>query len=362
MRYAMFLGLILCGSMWGQHAFATREYFYAGGKYAGEPGKEVLSGQMYVEVLKPKRVSQRYPLVLFHGAWQTATNWMGTPDGRAGWADYFLEHGYVVYLVDQPARGRSPWHASANGAIQGRSPDFVARRFTAPEKFGLWPQAAKHTQWPGSGQKGDAVFDAFYATQVEGLESAVETQQLLRDAGTALLDKIGPAIVLTHSQSGTFGWILADARPKLVKGIVAIEPNGPPLRNAVFDEEKARAWGITDIPIAYDPPVKSAAELSVVQESASEGAGLARCWGQSGTPRRLANLAGIPVLIVTAEASYHAAYDHCTARFLTQAGVANTFVRLEDKGIRGNGHIMMLEKNNLEIAALLEKWIRGHVK
>ena len=121
-----------------------------------------------------------------------------------------------------------------------------------------WPQAKKHTQWPGSGpgkgQKGDPIFDAFYATQVEYIADNVETQTMIRDAGSALLDKIGPAIVLTHSQAGPFGWLLADARPKLVKGVVAVEPQGPPFQNAVTGEDKARPWGITDIPVAYDPP------------------------------------------------------------------------------------------------------------
>ncbi len=359
----------LCGCMlpaFAQHALSTQEYFYAGGKYTGPAGKEVMAGQMYGEALRPPRVTQKYPLVFIHGAGQTATNWMGTPDGRPGWTDYFLEHGYVVYLVDQPARGRSPWHPSANGRLQMRAPSWVTERFTAPEIKHIWPQARKHTQWPGDGpkkgQKGDPVFDAFYATQVEGLESAVETQTLIQQAGAALLDKIGPAIVVTHSQSGSFGWLLADARPKAVKGIVALEPNGPPFRDAVFDEDKNRAWGLTDIPMTYAPLAKNPAELSIVQEARADGADLARCWKQADPPRRLVNLQGIPVLIVTAEASYHAAYDHCTSKFLAQAGVPNTHYRLEEQGIHGNGHMMMIEKNNLEVAALLDKWIAGHVK
>jgi pimeloyl-ACP methyl ester carboxylesterase len=365
-KVAFALTIASCVPVFAQHALSTRDYFYVGGKYTGDPGKEVLSGQMYVEVLRPKRVSERYPIVMFHGAWQTATNWLGTPDGRAGWADFFLERGYPVYLVDQPARGRSPWHASSNGSISGKTPSFVEQRFTAPEIQHLWPQASKHTQWPGTGDRkgrqGDPFFDAFYATQVEGLDSAVETQNLILAAGSALLDKIGPAILLTHSQSGAFGWILADARPNAVKGIVAIEPNGPPFRNAVFDEEKSRAWGATDIPLTYDPPAKNAADIAVVQESAADGPDLARCWKQADPPRRLAKLQGIPVLIVTGEASYHAVYDQCTSKFLTQAGVPNTFIRLADAGLHGNGHMMMLEKNNIEIAALLQKWIKGHIR
>ena len=65
-----------------QSAIAQRGYFYVGGKYTGEPGKEIMQGQFYVEVLAPKDVRRPYPLVLIHGAAQTATNWMGTPDGQ----------------------------------------------------------------------------------------------------------------------------------------------------------------------------------------------------------------------------------------------------------------------------------------
>jgi hypothetical protein len=63
-----------------------------------------------------------------------------------------------------------------------------------------------------------------------------------------------------------------------------------------------------------------------------------------------------------AEASYHAPYDHCTSKWLAQAGVKHVFVRLPDIGLRGNGHMMMLEKNNLEISAFLRKWEQENVK
>jgi hypothetical protein len=62
------------------------------------------------------------------------------------------------------------------------------------------------------------------------------------------------------------------------------------------------------------------------------------------------------------EASYHAPYDHCTAAYLKQAGVPVTFLRLEEKGIKGNGHMVMYEKNNLEIAALLIDWAKKNIK
>jgi len=37
------------------------------------------------------------------------------------------------------------------------------------------------------------------------------------------------------------------------------------------------------------------------------------------------------------------------------------FTRLADIGIRGNGHFLMLEKNNLEIAAVIADWLDRRV-
>ncbi len=50
-------------------------------------------------------------------------------------------------------------------------------------------------------------------------------------------------------------------------------------------------------------------------------------------------------------------YDHCTLKYLEQAGVRPMFIKLADIGIRGNGHMMMLEKNNMEIAAVISRWL-----
>ena len=117
-------------------AAASVGYFYVGGRYVGEGGTQVMQGAMYVEVLRPRHVGHRYPLVLIHGAAQTGTNWLGTPDGRPGWAQYFLRRGYVIYIVDQPARGRSAWHRGVDGELKGVPAPLVEKLFTAPEEFG----------------------------------------------------------------------------------------------------------------------------------------------------------------------------------------------------------------------------------
>ena len=103
------------------------------------------------------------------------------------------------------------------------------------------------------------------------LADGAETQRLNQQAVAPLLDRIGPAIILTHSQSGPFGWLIADARPKLVKAVVAVEPAGPPLENAAFqktdiaavDEIASPACGpdaaleVLSPDVFTDPPARS---------------------------------------------------------------------------------------------------------
>jgi len=340
----------------------SRSFFYVGGSYVGDPGKEVMQGQMYVEKLQPQQVRQPYPLVLIHGAAQTATNWMMTPDGRKGWAEQFLELGYVVYMVDQPARGRSAWHPDINGKLRMYSATQIEQLFTASATLGNWPQAKLHTQWTGSGRRGDPTFDAFYATQVESLLSDAETQTLNQTAGAALLDKIGPAILITHSQSGPLGWVIAESRPQKIKGIVSIEPSGPPFHNNAPGNPKARAWGITDIALTYEPAVTAPDQIKRQVQASPDGKDLIPCTLQAEPPHHLANFRKFPILITVSESSYHAPYDHCTATYLKQAGASVDFIRLPERGIHGNGHMVMLEKNNLEIANFLHQWMDTHIK
>jgi pimeloyl-ACP methyl ester carboxylesterase len=351
-------------------AIARQGYFFVGGTYFDSPSGRSMSGQMYVEFQIPATRTHPYPIVMFSGGGQSGLNYTGTPDGREGWMQYFLRQGYAVYVLDQPSRARSPHQAEVGP--QSRQPvERVQQRFTAPERSKLWPQATLHTQWPGTGVEGDPVFDQFYAQNFPSLTSFPRQQELNRDAGAALLDRIGPSILLTHSQSGTFGWLVADARPALVKGLVALEPSGPPVHDNVergapdwfADGPLTKPYGLTAPPLTYDPPVATPSDLKFERQNAADAPGLVRCWAQAAPARRLSHLQQIPILVVQSEASYHAAYDHCTVAYLRQAGVtALRYVRLADAGIKGNGHMFMLEKNSAEIAALITRWLKESVE
>src|SRR5262245_54583297 len=185
---------------------ARQGYMFAGGTYSTVNGRRVLSGQLYAEFQILSKQTQRWPIVMIHGGSQSGTNFTGTPDGREGWAQFFLRQGYPVYVVDQPGRGRAAYEADTYGLAAALNLERTQSRFAASERFTLWPQSRLYTQWLGDGTLGDTIFDQFYALQLPSIQDFTLQQKLNRDALLSLLQKIGPAIVLIHSQSGTFGW------------------------------------------------------------------------------------------------------------------------------------------------------------
>jgi pimeloyl-ACP methyl ester carboxylesterase len=363
----------------GQYFTDTGSVDLPGMPAASGPGGERMDNQMYVEYQVPANVRHPYPLVLIHGGSQTGVNFKGTPDGREGWGTYFVRKGYTVYIVDQVGRGRSPAVNPLPPAPEvyttpfGRPSNTESRmrNWTKLEEFGLWPNAHLHTQWPGTGEPGDSAFDQFFASQIQSRldPTGTATQAAAQQAGAALLDRIGPAIVVTHSQSGTFGFLMADARPDLVKGVVTIEGGGTPYTYPVIgppayfgNPVPSATWGLTSVPLTYSPEVTDPAQLSFVQEATPDPGKLIRCWLQAAPAKELPNLQKMPHLLIVAEASSAANTNHCVSKYLTQAGVENTWVNLGDVGIHGNGHMMMWEKNNLEIAQFIGSWLKRHVE
>ncbi len=354
--------------------------FYAGGRYDKDHPDQHFVGQMYVEYQIPADQRHPYPIVLIHGGGQTGAGWWTTSDGRPGWAQYFLARGYAVYVVDQVARGRSPYSPEVYGAMSAQPLGYVVQKFTAQEKEKLWPQAALHTQWPGTGEPGDPAFDQYWASNIPGMENRVMQAQMNIDALAALLDKIGPSIILVHSQSGAYAWPLAQMRPALVKAIVAAEPSGPPVHDVVVksiqrfdvawegatkqteddyyrDNPGVKRFGLGNTPIEYAPAVTSDSPLDFVQEEKPERPDLSRCWLQKEPARKLPLVGERPVMLLEAEASFYAGYNHCNVAYLRQAGVPVEFIKLADIGIKGNGHMMMMEKNSDEIARVIADWL-----
>ena len=338
---------------------AEWSYFWLGVERAPLARGTVVNGkQMYVEYWIPTQVRHPYSIVMVHGGGGQGTDWMGRPDGaplddKRGWAMQFLEEGFRVYVVDRPGHGRSPFHPDLMGPFpqQATTYEQVARQFTAPEKaekpYG--PQAMKHAQWPGTGVAGDPTVDQVAPGQGGSFLNDLEaTHEIWKLRLGELLDKIGPAMIMSHSMGGPSAWIAAEARPNLVKGMIGVEPAGPPFG--------ALKYGVTACKMTYDPPVTDASELKTVKVTPSQ-ANADAYFLQAEPARKLKNLQNIPAVIVTSEASYHVPYDGGTLAFLKQAGVSIEQIYLPDKGINGNAHFMMMEKNNREVLQPILNWI-----
>ncbi|KAK1999391.1 alpha/beta-hydrolase [Colletotrichum falcatum] len=344
----------------------VRSYFYVGGGYVDDgSGGHIFRDQMYVEKLVPALgVSQSTPIVLIHGQAQTGTNFLNKPDGGRGWASRFVEQGYEVYVVDQTFRGRSAWMPGYGASKPSTySAEIIQQRFTAVKEYNLWPQSVNHTQWPGTGMMGDAVFDAFYSSNLQFVNNGTYQQKTVQDAGALLLDKIGkPVVLVGHSQGGLMPIVIADARPELTKALVLLEPTGPPFQEAIFSNKSSRAYGLTDIPVAYSPEVVDPATDLVQQTYPAKGENFVQCvlQAEEPAPRRLINLVDKPIILVTSEASYHAPYDHCTVEFLQQAGCSKAeHLELGEIGIHGNAHMFFMEKNSDQIQKVLRDWIQA---
>ena len=293
----------------------------------GPPGPgTAIEGQMHVGFQLVARKRHPYPLVLVHGGGGQATDWMGTPDGRDGWLDYFLAAGFDVYFVDRPAHGRSP-NVRSYGELGGQpTTEFIANVFSLQSK-----------QYPGGGRADSPEVIQHTASSEPG---PTVSNAVLKVNLAELLDKIGPAIVVTHSAGGPSGWLAMEARPNLVKGVLAIEP----------------AMGITEglAPLITFKPALVAGETVRTEALPPEGAGLAPCTLQpKDAVRTVPAYAGKKVLFVVApnSAPMFTPSVHCSVHTLNQLGADAKLGRLkEDYKIEGNGHFMNEELNNGEIA------------
>jgi pimeloyl-ACP methyl ester carboxylesterase len=357
---------------------AEWSYFWVGVDRADLASGTVVNGrQMYVESWIPAQVKHPYPIVLVHGGGGQGLDWMGTPDGRPGWATFLAQEGYRVYVVDRPGHGRSPFHPLTHTAFPPTAGPLenISGRFTPPNPTANskpLPFQHFHNQWVGEGTVGSKDLDQFVASQggafvqipgppaAPGTPNPAQNQmtalahQAWRERGALLLDKIGPAIIMTHSAGGPFGWLVAEIRPNLVKGIIAVEGGGQSFTGA-------NVWGMSTIPVAYDPPVKDVSELKLVDVPSPEE-GVAPYKLQAAPARKLKNLQGIPIVIVTSEGSFASPGNPGAVAYFKQAGCQAEEMRLTKLGIHGNGHMMMVERNNRQVLQPILDWMSKTVE
>ena len=269
---------------------------------------------------------RRHPIVMVHGGCHTGACYIATPDGRAGWAGRFARDGHDVYTIDWPGHGRSPACADL--------PTLSTR------------------------------------------EIAQSIQVLLED--------IGPAVLLVHSASGPMAWWVAEAASSSVAAVIGIAPGAPANILPVLPNDPQAVAKLRDdqslgcpVMMPEDRPVVASQAFmlaywantsrfpaqafgsyanSVVPESARLFNERFNIGGQGLTIRDPVNLT-MPKLIVTGDLDprHPRAVDEATARY-----VGAEFIWLPDRGIHGNGHMMMVEDNSDEIAALLLDWLHAH--
>jgi pimeloyl-ACP methyl ester carboxylesterase len=281
------------------------------------PG-HIAVNQANVQYQIPVAQKYKYPIVLMHGGGHTANIFMSTPDGREGWFTSFTRRGFAVYAVDGPNRGRSGWDPTHRiAATVGLEPPSAMEHVNIYTKeaawtgfrwgptFGTWYD---NTQFPK-----DYVDD--YIRQIQPAyrnlpPPAEQVQNNLMAADLrALIDKIGPCILLGWSTGATNVMGAASSAPHAakIKGLIGIES---------FTSNNS-------------------APLDLV--------------------------VNIPVLTITGDHANPANSQAYTALLTTLGGDATT-VFLPDAGIFGNGHTMMAELNNEQIADLIENWIKQQVK
>jgi pimeloyl-ACP methyl ester carboxylesterase len=336
-RLAVVLTTATLMTTWPAHAeepISLRDMgsFHVGGRLAeitGKPVKEVTftaggvpakidpNGtyqveQMYVQYFLPASERGAYPLLLWHGGGLTGVTYETTPDGREGWLNYFLRKGWDVYNSDAVERGRAGW-AQYPDIFKGE-PVFLTtsnpfERFRIGDSPGSYdPDPAKRKLMPGS-QFPSEGYENFVKQNVPRWTT---TDDATIAAYIAEIDRVCPCIILFHSQAGTFGFKVAQARPDKVKALIAIEPAG------------------------------------------------------AGDPAKVDVLKNIPTLFVYGDYIERdsrwpkiRAIGVTFAEAMKAAGGSVDIVDLPKVGIHGNSHMMMMDKNNLEVAALIQNWLEG---
>ncbi|MEN3382185.1 MAG: hypothetical protein V7608_2229 [Hyphomicrobiales bacterium] len=261
--------------------------------------------QMYAQYFLVQNPKGKLPLMLWHGGGLTGVTYETKPDGNPGWLNYFLRHGWDTYISDAMERGRSGWTDKFKG-------DPVFLPLGDPwERFRLGPlgswnaDKAKRTTYPGV----QFPLEAYEQFMKQGVPRWTTTDDAIVAAYIELVDKVCPCVVLVHSQAGSFGFKVAEARPDKVKALIAVEPS---------------ATGAKDKVAALKMPI-----VVIYGDNAKEHPR----WGKIRQ-----NVVGYTEAIKT-------------------AGGNVEVIDLPDIGIKGNTHMMMMDRNSDQIADVMQKWL-----
>jgi pimeloyl-ACP methyl ester carboxylesterase len=303
--------------------------FAIGGTLVTDAQGRTLHGDHAYVFYQVQTNARKLPLVLWHGAGQSSKTWETTPDGREGFQQIFLRRGFGVYVVDQPRRGKAG--RSTQPATITPTPDDQV--WFNQFRVGVWPD-----YFPGVQFSRDPEALNQYFRQMTPNTGPFD-MEVISDAGAALFKKIGPGILVTHSQGGGPGWLTA-MKSANVRAVVAYEPGS----NFLFPQG--------EVP----PPMKSAGDtLEAV------GVPLAQFMQLTRIPIVIYYGDNIPAQPVAApnQDSWRTrlAMARLWADAVNRRGGDVTVVHLPEVGIRGNTHFAFSDLNNLEIAGLLSKFL-----
>jgi len=311
----------LAGGEAGELRLRDLGFMIVGADTEAQPdGTLNVMNQMFVTYMLPSEKTHQFPLVLVHGGGGQASDWMGTPDGRDGWADYFVAAGFDVYLVDRPGYGRSPTNPSC-GELGG------------PANTGFISQLAQSdpTLWPGGEPTptNEAVI-GWAATSPAGPYCGDEIAA--RDIAL-LLEQIGPAILVAHSAGGGSTFPAADAASDKVAGIIAFEAAGSNPVGTGFGNIAGQLTWEPALPAGFMPADDNG------------------CQTQGGdAPSQLPNWTFPVVLVGSAGPFGVEAGMQCSVSAWQQAGVDASYVYLPSAGHPGGGHFSMAQLDSADIA------------
>jgi hypothetical protein len=292
-------------------------------------GQTVHGDHAYVQYQIPVN-ARKLPLVMWHGGGQFSKTWETTPDGREGFQNIFLRRGFAVYLVDQPRRGNAG--RSTQPSTISPTPD--EQVWFNQFRVGIWPD-----YFPGVQFSRDPEALNQYFRQMTPNTGPFDVG-IISDAGAELFKKIGPGILVTHSQGGGPGWFTAMKSPN-VRAVVAYEPGS----GFVFPEGE------------LPPPMKSAGDtLEAVAVPLSQFTQLTKI------PIVIYYGDNIPTQPVPApnQDSWRTrlAMAKLWADAVNRRGGDVMVVHLPELGIRGNTHFAFSDLNNVQIADLLSQFLQ----